>query len=115
MPDGHPLPSRRFASDDGRGPARLPARGRGPAGRERGAVTAELAVALPSVVLMLAMLLATATASINQMRCIDAARAAARAAARDEPTSAVVAIVKSVGPPGAQVTVSGAGDQVVVT
>ena len=47
-------------------------------------VTAELAVAIPAVVLVLAMCLAGVTAGIDQIRCVDAARVAARSAARGD-------------------------------
>lgn len=50
-------------------------------GGERGAVTAEVAVALPAVVLVLAALLVTGSATVAQVRCVDAARTAARLAA----------------------------------
>lgn len=49
--------------------------------RERGSVTAELAVGLPAVVLVLVLVLGVAAAGMTQMRCADGARAAARAAA----------------------------------
>lgn len=46
--------------------------------RDRGAVTAELALALPAVILVVAVLLATGSASLAQLRCVDAARTVAR-------------------------------------
>jgi secretion/DNA translocation related TadE-like protein len=113
--DGHPLPSRGSAPHDGRMPVRRPAPGRGPARAERGAVTAELAIAMPALVLLLATMLATVTVAMNQMRCIDAARAAARAAARNETAASVVAIGRAVGPPDSRVTVTDSGGRVVVT
>jgi secretion/DNA translocation related TadE-like protein len=78
-------------------------------------VTAEFAMALPAVVLVLATVLATATVALNQMRCTDAAREAARAAARNEPAAAVLAVARAEGPPGVEVHVSRVGDRVVVT
>lgn len=57
--------------------------------RERGAVTAELAVALPAVVLVLVVVLTLAAAAGAQMRSADAARAAARAAAIGEDDATV--------------------------
>ncbi|MHA7619562.1 TadE family type IV pilus minor pilin [Cellulosimicrobium cellulans] len=59
-------------------------RGRVRQGGERGAVTAELAVALPAVVLVLVVVLTLAAAAGAQMRSADAARAAARAVAIGE-------------------------------
>jgi Flp pilus assembly protein TadG len=53
-------------------------------GSERGSVTAETALALPAVVLVLAALLGCGQALVAQVNCVDAARAGARAAARSE-------------------------------
>ncbi len=64
-----------------------------PAGSaDRGSVTAELAVALPALVLLLLAGLTAVQAVTVQLRCVDAAREAARAAARDAfcPTAAAV-------------------------
>jgi Flp pilus assembly protein TadG len=49
------------------------------AGKCRGAVTAEFAVALPAVLLLLGMLLAGSAAGLTQLRLEEAARAGARA------------------------------------
>ncbi|GLY14184.1 hypothetical protein Kisp01_12000 [Kineosporia sp. NBRC 101677] len=74
-------------------------------------VTAETALAIPVVVLLLATLLAAATAGLAQLQCIDAARAGARAAARhDDPHAPAAAEA----PAGAEVRVSSAGDLVKV-
>jgi Flp pilus assembly protein TadG len=61
-----------------------------PADRDdAGAVTAEIALGLPSLVLVLAAVLATLAAVTTQGRCLDAARTAARAIARgDDPAAA---------------------------
>lgn len=76
-----------------------------PARRERGAYTAELAVALPSLLFVFAAgLLGIATADA-QLRCDDATRAGARALARGEVAAAVTAVAKEAAPPGADVTV----------
>ena len=61
--------------------------------RQRGAVTAEVAVALPSLVLLLALLLGAATAGVTQLRLEEAARAGAREVARGEPAGRVQATV----------------------
>ncbi|MEV7133856.1 TadE family type IV pilus minor pilin [Arthrobacter sp. NPDC093128] len=66
---------------------------RGP-GKDRGAVTAEFAVALPAVLLLLALLLAGSAAGITQLRLEEAARAGARALARGEDAGAVDGIVR---------------------
>jgi hypothetical protein len=77
-----------------------------------GSVTAEFAVLLPVVALMLAMVLAAGTAGVAKLRCIDAARTAARLAARHESSSTVLAAAHSAGPREAAVRLSVAGDLV---
>jgi hypothetical protein len=82
--------------------------------RETGTVTAELAVALPGVVLLAVLLALTGQAVIAQVRCADAARAGARLAARGEPTSAVLAEAGRRAPPGARTQVSAGAAEVTV-
>lgn len=65
------------------------ARTRIPAG-DAGTVTAELALGLVAVVLVLAALLVTTAAASTRMRCQDAARTAARAAALGSSEAEVV-------------------------
>lgn len=77
--------------------------------------TAEIAVAIPAVVLLLGGLIAVVAAVAAQLRCVDAAREGARAAARGDPASAVVAIAQQAAPDGAAVSVSINGDTVTVT
>lgn len=50
-----------------------------------------------------------------RLRCVDAAREAARAAARSEPESTVRGIAAAAAPPGSTVTVRVADGQVVAT
>lgn len=81
----------------------------------RGAVTAELVVGLPvlfAVTLGLVWLLAVGSA---QIRTVDAAREAARAAARGDDVSAAVAAGERVAPDGVRLTVRLEGAQVVAT
>lgn len=79
--------------------------GRTRPGRERGAYTAELAVALPSLLFVFAAgLLGIATADA-QLRCDDATRAGARALARGEVAAAVTAAAEHAAPRGAEVSV----------
>jgi hypothetical protein len=73
---------------------------------EAGMVTAELAVAIPAVVLVLALCLAGVTAGIDQIRCVDAARLAARSAARGDTPGAVRAAALSAAPRGATVALA---------
>jgi hypothetical protein len=70
----------------------------------------ELAAAIPVVVLLLTAGLAAVTATTTQLRCVDAAREAARAAARGDP--AAVTVGRRVAPPEAVVTVSRSADLV---
>jgi hypothetical protein len=56
---------------------------------ERGSATAETAVALPALVVVLALCLWVLGVAAATLRCAEAARAAARAAARGEPPSGV--------------------------
>lgn len=84
--------------------------------RERGSVTAELATALPVLVVLLAVALAAVAAVTAQLRCVDAAREGARAAARGEPPARVATLAGQVAPTGARVDVAAAGaDTVAVT
>jgi hypothetical protein len=69
-------------------------------------VTAELALALPAVVLVLAAVLTLAAAANAQLHAADAARAAARAVAIGEDDAAVRAVVGRVAGADATVTVS---------
>jgi len=90
----------------GRGRGREQGRERGsPRERERGTVTAELALALPAVTLLLAAVLVLGSAGVGQLRCADAARAGARAAALGEPSARIVGIVQQVAGGGATVAV----------
>ncbi|MEN5076207.1 TadE family type IV pilus minor pilin [Isoptericola cucumis] len=73
---------------------------------QRGAVTAELAVGLPVVVLLLVAVLSLTAASTAQMRALDAARAGARAYAIGEDDAAVRQTVARVGGDDAQLGVS---------
>ncbi|MFD9060355.1 TadE family type IV pilus minor pilin [Kitasatospora purpeofusca] len=87
-----------------------------PSGRRRGDagfVTAETAVALPTLVLLAALLVWAVLAAAAQLRCVDAARVGARAAARGEADAAGVA--RAAAPPGAAVLVDLASDTVRVT
>ena len=79
----------------------------GAARPDRGSVTAELAAAMPVVVLLLLAGLTGVSAVITELRCVDAAREAARAAARGE-SGAVAG--RRAAPPGATVEVTVDGD-----
>ncbi len=78
-------------------------------------VTAETAVVLPVLLLVLAAVVAAVLVVGAQVRCVDAAREGARAAARGEDAAAVRALVARIAPDGAAVTVAVAGGEVRVT
>lgn len=75
-------------------------------------VTAEFAVALPALVVVLALGLAGVGLGIDQVRCAEAVRIGARLAARAEPESDVRAAVAERAPDRSQVTVTARGDVV---
>ena len=71
----------------------------------------EAALALCSLVAVLALVLAAVSAVAAQLRCIDAAREAARLTARGEPDRAEE-IARRIAPRGAVVAVTVRGDEV---
>jgi hypothetical protein len=75
---------------------------------ERGSVTAETAVALPVIVVMLLMATWAIGLVVTHIRCLDAARDIARAVARGEPED----VARRVAPKGSTVQVSRNGDDV---
>ncbi|MEO3861228.1 TadE family type IV pilus minor pilin [Acrocarpospora sp. B8E8] len=83
---------------------------RRPGSVEAGSVTAEIAVALPALVVVLGAALWAVAVVCAQLECVDAARAGARAAARGESVDAVRAVVLRWAPEGAQATVAVHGD-----
>lgn len=78
-------------------------------------VTAETAVVLPVLLLVLAGAVAAVVLVGAQLRCVDAAREGARAAARGEPAAVVADLAGRAGPDGAAVGTATAGDRVTVT
>jgi hypothetical protein len=83
--------------------------------RDRGMVTAELAVAVPVVVVVLALGLSAIRLGIDEVRCFDAARLAARALARGDSEGSARALAVTAGPPGASVVLGGTGAEVSAT
>ena len=73
---------------------------------DRGSVTAELAVGLPAVVLLLLAVLGTSAAGVVQQRCAEAARTGARLAALGEDDAAVGAASRRVAGDAASVGVT---------
>lgn len=78
-------------------------------------VTAETAVVLPVLLLVLAGAVAAVTVVGAQLRCVDAAREGARAAARGDDVATVQALVSRAAPDDAVTTVSSGGEEVRVT
>lgn len=78
----------------------------------RGSATAETAVLLPVLVVVLAAAVWVLACVAAQLKCVDAARGAARAAARGDTAADVRAVGERLAPPGAAVQVS-SGDGVV--
>ncbi|WP_298459187.1 TadE family type IV pilus minor pilin [uncultured Cellulomonas sp.] len=78
-------------------------------------MTAELALALPAVVGLLLVVVLLSGAATAQLRCADAARAGARAAALGEDVAEVTAVAGRVAGGGAGVAVSRGGEWVTVT
>jgi hypothetical protein len=75
-------------------------------------VTAEAATVLPVLVLVVTALVWGLLVVVAQIQCVDAARVGARAAARQDPNSAVVAVAREAAPHGARVTVARGGGHV---
>ncbi|MFD4864574.1 TadE family type IV pilus minor pilin [Streptomyces sp. NPDC058412] len=77
---------------------------------DRGYVTAEAALVIPALVLFAALLVWALMAAAAQIRCVDAARAGARAASRSEPAEVAVAAALAAAPQGARVELERVGD-----
>jgi Flp pilus assembly protein TadG len=90
-------------------------RGAPPPRRDRGSATVELAIALPALALVLAVLLAVGVAVVSQVRLAEAARAGAREAALGSSDSAVAVAARTVAGPDATTAVVRANGLVQVT
>ena len=86
----------------------------GPVG-QKGSVTAELAVVLPAVTALLALLLLSVSAGMLQLRLEEGARAGARALARGDSTSQVLDVVTRLAGDGAAVSLDREGGYATVT
>ena len=84
-------------------------------GGDAGMVTAETAIVLPVLLLVLAAAVAAVVVVGGQLRCVDAAREAARAAARGDAAGEVRRIAAAAAPHGATTAVAARGDSVTVT
>lgn len=76
--------------------------------------TAELAVATPAVVLLLVFALSALAAAADQIRCLDAARATARALARGDAQRTAVEQARPLAPAAAVFAVARSGNRVSV-
>jgi Flp pilus assembly protein TadG len=83
--------------------------------RDGGMATAELAVVLPALILVIAAALTAVSVMVAQLRCVDAAREGARAAARGEASAVARSAAERVAPATASVAVSDEGEDVRVT
>ncbi|WP_404350371.1 hypothetical protein LG324_18695 [Phycicoccus jejuensis] len=81
---------------------------------ERGAVTAELAVAVPALLLVLALALSAVQLGVDRLRCADAAQVGARLLARGEDEALARAAAQRVAPRDAVIGVSVADGRVEV-
>lgn len=81
---------------------------------DRGSVTAETAVVLPALAVVLALSLWAVSAVTAQLRCVDSARVAARALARGESPTVATARAREAAPPRAVVTIHRSGELVSV-
>jgi Flp pilus assembly protein TadG len=84
-------------------------------GRERGAVTAELALGLPLLVAVTVALVWLLSLAAGQVRVVDGAREAARALARGDPEAAAFARAERVAGAGSEVSATYAAGEVTVT
>ena len=80
-----------------------------------GYATAEAAVALPALLVVLGLALGALVTVNGQLRCVDAARAGARVAARGDTDVAASRAAAELAPEGAEVRVRRAGEDVTVT
>lgn len=80
----------------------------------RGSVTAETAVLLPVLLVVLAAAIGVLACVAAQLQCVDAARAAARVAARGDDPSLVRVTGERLAPPGARVEVRAGAETVEV-
>ena len=81
-------------------------------GDDRGSATAETAIVLPVVFVMVMVLLLTGVGLGSQVRLESAARGAARELARGEDSAAAVEVARRIGGEDLQISISGSGEWV---
>jgi Flp pilus assembly protein TadG len=77
-----------------------------------GTVTAESAIAIPSLVVLLMIFVWVILVVTAQLRVVDAARVGARAAARGESIEQSISVAGQAAPPGAEAYVTRSGDEI---
>lgn len=82
--------------------------------RDDGYATAEAAVALPALLVVLALAVGVVVSVGAQLRCVDAARVAARVAARGDTDTVASQAGQRTAPDGARIRIVHRGDQVEV-
>jgi hypothetical protein len=80
---------------------------------DRGGVTVEAAIGLAALVALLTLVLYGLAAAADQVRCVDAAREAARLTARGEAEEARAAAA-TIAPPAAEITINEEGEHIEV-
>lgn len=75
-------------------------------------VTAEIAIALPALLVVVTIGLSAVAMVTDEVRCVDAARVGARLLARGETAEQVRLEVARQSPPGARVVLGGSGGQI---
>jgi Flp pilus assembly protein TadG len=80
---------------------------------DRGSVTVEAAIGMAAFLLVLALALSGVAAAVDQIRVVDAAREAARLAARGEPDEGRAA-AERIAPPDAEVAIDVNGEHIQV-
>lgn len=83
-----------------------------PRAGQRGSVTAETAVVLPVLLIVLLACIWVLAAVGTQLRCVDAARVTARVAARGDTDAVARSAGQAAAPPGAVIVISTRGEQV---
>ena len=106
-------PRRRMSGHRPHRPARGPCSPRELSGAG-GSVTAETAVLLPVLLVVLAAAISVLACVAAQLRCVDAARSAARVAARGDAPDLVRGTAERLAPPGATVSLVSTVDTVEV-
>lgn len=84
---------------------RHPRAGRGEGEHEAGFTTAEFAVGFPAVMVVLLLSAALLGLLLDQIRCVDAARAAARSVARGDAVAVAEKLARETAPEGAAVRI----------